>query len=165
MRALISKRVSQNRTKYCNKQNKQTTIFLPKINKVFLSPILQNLKGKSVLDNFFENDPLNEPKNMPWSEKFYLLRMIQSKTQVGGQNGIYPSSLLRDFSLLWKTRKQITYHSKGGPPASQTSSSAVGRDGSDIVPLRTITTIRSIIGAHHASTRYPTQSWNETILK
>ena len=27
--------------------------FLPKINKVFLRPILQNLKGRSVLDNFF----------------------------------------------------------------------------------------------------------------
>ena len=29
-----------------NKTNKQTTIFLPMMNKVFLSPILQNLKGK-----------------------------------------------------------------------------------------------------------------------
>ena len=51
------KKVSQNRTKYIlqqtnkqtNKQNKRTTIFLPKINKLFLSPILQNLKGRSVL--------------------------------------------------------------------------------------------------------------------
>ena len=42
---------TKKRTKYCNKINKQTTIFLPKINKAFLSPILQNLK-KSVLDIF-----------------------------------------------------------------------------------------------------------------
>ena len=49
-----------------NKQQQTTTnnnnkrpFFLPKINKVFLRPILQNLKGRSVLDNFFfENDPL-----------------------------------------------------------------------------------------------------------
>ena len=34
------------------------TIFSAKINKVFLSPILQNLKGRSVLDKcIFENDP------------------------------------------------------------------------------------------------------------
>ena len=51
----------------------QTTIFLPKINKVFLSPILQNLKGRSVLDNFlFENDPLDKPNQMPLSKKCYL---------------------------------------------------------------------------------------------
>ena len=31
-------------------QNKKTTIFLQKINKVFLSPVLQNLNGRSVLD-------------------------------------------------------------------------------------------------------------------
>ena len=58
-----------------NKQ--QTTVFLPKINKVFLSPILQNLKEKSVLDKFlFENDSLDEPKNMSPSKKFYLLRKM-----------------------------------------------------------------------------------------
>ena len=56
----LKKKVSQNRTKLqqtTKQQNKttkqQTTIFLPKINKVFLRPILQNLKGRSVLDNFF----------------------------------------------------------------------------------------------------------------
>ena len=63
--------------------NKQTTtnnkrpFFLPKINKVFLRPILQNLKGRSVLDNFFfENDPLDEPNQMPLSKKFYLVRKL-----------------------------------------------------------------------------------------
>ena len=28
-------------------------IFLPKINKLFLRPITQNMKGRSVLENFF----------------------------------------------------------------------------------------------------------------
>ena len=44
-----------------NKQNKRP--FLPKINKIFLSPILQNLKiiiGTII----FENDPLVEPKKI-----------------------------------------------------------------------------------------------------
>ena len=61
-----------------NKQTKQqTTFFSAKINKVFLSPILQNLKGRSVLDKFFfENDPLDKPKKMPLSEKFYLFRKV-----------------------------------------------------------------------------------------
>ena len=60
-----------------NKTKQQTTIFLPKINKVFLRPILQNLKGRSVLDNFFfENDPLDEVNQMPLSKKFYLFRKL-----------------------------------------------------------------------------------------
>ena len=65
-----------------NKQQQQTTnnkrpFFLPKINKVFLRPILQNLKGRSVLDNFFfENDPLDELNQMPISKKFYLFRKL-----------------------------------------------------------------------------------------
>ena len=43
--------VSKPRTNYCNKQNKRP-LFLPKIKKVFLSPILQiqNLNGKSGLN-------------------------------------------------------------------------------------------------------------------
>ena len=57
------------------KTKKNDNFFLPKINKVFLRPILQNLKGRSVLDNFlFENDPLDEPKQMPPRKIFYLFR-------------------------------------------------------------------------------------------
>ena len=49
--------------------------FLPKINKVFLSPILQNLKGRSILYKFFfENNPLDEQKKMPASKKGFLFR-------------------------------------------------------------------------------------------
>ena len=45
--------------------------------KVFLRPILQNLKERSVLDNFFfENDPLDELNQMPLSKKFYLFRKL-----------------------------------------------------------------------------------------
>ena len=60
-----------------NKTKQQTTIFLPEINKVFLRPILQNLKGRSVLDKFFfENDPLDELNQMPLSKKFYIFRKL-----------------------------------------------------------------------------------------
>ena len=43
-----------------NKQDNKRTFFLPKINKVFLSRILQNLKGRSgpFCTIIFENDPL-----------------------------------------------------------------------------------------------------------
>ena len=69
-----------------NNNNKQQTtndhFFLPKINKVFLRPILQNLKGRSVLDNFFfENDPLDELNQMPISKKFYLFRKLVKKAK------------------------------------------------------------------------------------
>ena len=48
-------KVRQNHRKYCNKQqNKQTTFFLPKINKAFLNPILQNVNGRSALETFFK---------------------------------------------------------------------------------------------------------------
>ena len=40
----------------------ETAIFLPKINVLFLSLILQNLNRRSVADNFLENDTLDEPK-------------------------------------------------------------------------------------------------------
>ena len=60
-----------------NKQNNKRPFFLPKINQVFLRPILQNLKGRSVLDKFFfENDPFNELNQMPLSKKFYLLSKL-----------------------------------------------------------------------------------------
>ena len=63
-----------------NKQqqtNNKRPFFLPKINKVFLRPILQNLKGRSVLDNFFfENDPFDKPNQMPLSKKFYLSKKL-----------------------------------------------------------------------------------------
>ena len=56
MSASIKKKVSQNQTKLqqTKQTNKQT-----KINKVLLSPILQNLKGRSVL----------EKKNWKWSSR------------------------------------------------------------------------------------------------
>ena len=86
MSASIKKKVSQNRTKLQQTTTTTTTttttnnkrpFFLPKINKVFLRPILQNLKGRSVLDKFFfENDPLDELNQMPLSKKFYLFRKL-----------------------------------------------------------------------------------------
>ena len=85
MSALIKKKskpksdkVATNKTKQQNNKTKQqTTIFLPKINKVFLRPILQKLKGRSDLDNFFfENDPLDKLNQMPLSKKLYLSRKL-----------------------------------------------------------------------------------------
>ena len=80
----LKKKVSQNRTKLQQTTTTTTTttnnkrpFFLPKMNKVFLRPILQNLKGRSILDKFFfENDPLDEPNQMPSSKKFYLSRNL-----------------------------------------------------------------------------------------
>ena len=85
LKRVLKKKVSQNRTKNCNNKQQTTNnnnnnkrpFFLPKINKVFLRPILQNLKGRSVLDKFFfENDPLDELNQMPLSKKFYLFRKL-----------------------------------------------------------------------------------------
>ena len=62
--------------------NNKRPFFLPKINKVFLRPILQNLKGRSVLDNFFfENDPLDELNQMPLSKKVYLFRKLVKRAK------------------------------------------------------------------------------------
>ena len=74
-----SDKVATNKTtkQQNNKTKQQTTIFLPEINKVFLRPILQNLKGRSVLDTFFfENDPLDELNQMLLSKKFYIFRKL-----------------------------------------------------------------------------------------
>ena len=72
---------------------------MPKINRVFLSLILQNLNGRSVLDNiFFENDPFDEPKKMPSSKKFHIFRKIV-KNENGDHNRIYPSLRLKYFTL------------------------------------------------------------------
>ena len=57
----------------------RTTIFLPKINKVFLIPILQNLNRRSFLDILFllkmilENDPLKKPKKIVKIRNWYLI--------------------------------------------------------------------------------------------
>ena len=58
------------------KQTNKRPFFSPKMNKVYLNPILQNLKGRPVLNkNLFENDLFAiEPKKMPASKKLYLFR-------------------------------------------------------------------------------------------
>ena len=64
-----------------NKQqttNNKRPFFLPKINKVFLRPILQNLKERSV---FFENNPFDEPNQMLPSQKFYPFRKLVKNTK------------------------------------------------------------------------------------
>ena len=56
--------------------NNKRQFFLPKINKVFLSPILQNLRGRSVLDNFFENDPLDNPNVLSFHKVGQKRKMV-----------------------------------------------------------------------------------------
>ena len=68
---------NNNNNKQQTTNNNKRPFFLPKINKVFLRPILQNLKGRSVLYNFFfENDPLDELNQMPLSKQFYVFRKL-----------------------------------------------------------------------------------------
>ena len=120
----LKKKVSQNRTKLQQTTTTTTTttnnnkrpFFLPKINKVFLRPILQNLKGRSVLDNFFfENDPLDELNQiqMPLSKNSISLGSW-SKRQNSGQNRIYPSlSLDRKIFPFKKGFKKNVPFKKG----------------------------------------------------
>ena len=75
-------------------QQQQTTIFLPKTNKVFLSPIIQNLKGRSVLDNFFLKMILSTSRIGCHHAKSSISLGRRSKTQNGDQNLIYPSLTL-----------------------------------------------------------------------
>ena len=100
MSASLLKKVSQNRTKL--QQNNKQPFFLPKINKVFMSLILQNLKGRSVLDNFFENDPLDEPKRMLLSKKFCLFRKLvkNAKCKWWSKSNLPPSHSPEDRKML-----------------------------------------------------------------
>ena len=128
MSASIKKKVSQNRTKLQqttnnNKQQQTTTnnnkqqqttnnkrpFFLPKINKVFLRPILQNLKGRSVLDKFFfENDPLDEPNQMPPSKKFYLLSKLVKNAKWWSKSSLPLSHSTAKFFPLKKGFKKVS---------------------------------------------------------
>ena len=122
--------MSQNRTKLQqtttttnNKQqttnNKQQTtnnkrpFFLPKINKVFLRPILQNLKGWSVLDKFFfENDPLDEPNQMPSSKKIYLLSKLVKNAKWWSKSNLPLSHSTAKFFPLKKGLKKMLFQEK-----------------------------------------------------
>ena len=65
-----------NKTKTKNKRS----FFLPKINKVFLSPILNTLKGSPFGQIFYENDPLDEPKMMtPCKQKVLSFQEVGQK--------------------------------------------------------------------------------------
>ena len=72
-----------------NKQQTTNNHFL--CQKVFLRPILQNLKGRSVLDNFFLKMILSTSQIRCHQAKNSISSGSWSKTQNGGQNRIYPS--------------------------------------------------------------------------
>ena len=83
------------------KKNKRWTIFL--------RPILQNLKGRSVLDKFFfENDPLDEPNQMPPSKKFYLLSKLVKNAKWSSKSNLPLSHSTAKFFPLKKGFKK--YH-------------------------------------------------------
>ena len=91
-----------------NNNNNKRPFFLPKINKVFLRPILQNLKGRSVLDKFFfENDPLDEPNQMPPSKKFYLLSKLVKNAKWWSKSNLPLSHSTAKFFPLKRVLKNI----------------------------------------------------------
>ena len=116
MSASIKKKVSQNRTKLqqtTTTNNNKRPFFLPKINKVFLRPILQNLKGRSVLDKFFfENDLLDEPNQMPPS-KFYLVSKLVKNAKWWSKSNLPLSHSTAKFFPLKKGFKKL-YHARFG---------------------------------------------------
>ena len=93
-----------------NNNNNKRPFFLPKINKVFLRPILQNLKGRSVLDKFFfENDPLDEPNQMPSSKKFYLLSKLVKNAKWWSKSNLPLSHSTAKFFPLKKGFKKTYF--------------------------------------------------------
>ena len=100
-RATIKKKVCQNRENF--NLAKQTTIFLPKINKVFWSTILQNLNERKVRSGqFFKNYSLYESKKMP-SNKNLFRKIVETKNC--DQNRVYPSPRLQYFTLFKRLKK------------------------------------------------------------
>ena len=93
-----------------NNNNNKRPFFLPKINKVFLRPILQNLKGRSVLDKFFfENDPLDELNQMPLGKKFYPFRKLVKKRKIVVKIEFTPLSLDRKIFPFKKGFKKMIF--------------------------------------------------------
>ena len=85
-----------------NKKNKHDH-FSAEINKVFLSPILQNLNGRSDLDIFFQNHPFFELFKIGWVRKFHLFKvMVKIKNTV-----IYPLLDRKIFPFLKRVLKNI----------------------------------------------------------
>ena len=106
-----SDKVATNNNKQQQTTNNKRPFFLPKINKVFLRPILQNLKGRSVLDKFvFENDPLDEPNQMPPSKRFYLLSKLVKNAKWCSKSSLPLSHSTAKFFPLKKGFKKYYPH-------------------------------------------------------
>ena len=104
-----SDKVATNNNKQQQTTNNKRPFFLPKINKVFLRPILQNLKGRSVLDKFFfENDPLGELNQMPPSKKFYLLSKLVKNAKWWSKSSLPLSHSTAKFFPLKKGFKKYS---------------------------------------------------------
>ena len=111
-----SDKVATNNNKQQQTTNNKRPFFLPKINKVFLRPILQNLKGRSVLDKiFFENDPFDEPNQMPPSKKFYILSKLVKNAKWWSKSSLPLSHSTAKFFPLKKGFKKATTGSPTRP--------------------------------------------------
>ncbi len=72
-----------------------------------MRPILQNLKGRSVLDKFFfENDPLDELNQMPLSKKCYLLSKLVKNAKWWSKSNLPLSHSTAKFFPLKKGFKK-----------------------------------------------------------
>ena len=92
-----------------NKQTKQqTTIFLPKTNKVFLRPILQNLKGRSVLNNFFFKWSSRRAEAYATKQKVVSFQEIVQKRKIVDQIEFNPLSLDRKIVPFKKGWKKVS---------------------------------------------------------
>ena len=79
----------------------QEPFFLPKINKVFLRPILQNLKGRSVLDKFFLKWSFRRAESDATKQKILSLQEVGQKRKIVVKIEFTPLSLSwpQNFSL------------------------------------------------------------------
>ena len=115
MSASIKKEVSQNEIKYnCNKQ--QTTILLPKINKVFWAQFYKIWREGPFWTHFFEMI-LSTSRKRCRQAKSSIFSGRWLKTQNGDQNRIYPShfqtaKLFHFKRVLKNVRLEFSFFSK-----------------------------------------------------
>ena len=68
------------------------------------------MKGRSVLDKFFfENDPLDEPNQMPLSKRFYLLSKLVKNAKWWSKSSLPLSHSTAKFFPLKKGFKKTNF--------------------------------------------------------
>ena len=89
------KKLQQQATNNKQQTNNKRPFFLPKINKVFLRPILQNLKGRSVLDNFFWKWSSRRAESDATKQKILSFQEVGQKRKIVVKIEFTPLSLDR----------------------------------------------------------------------